>query len=122
MSAETDLIIPEIPDTKIDWQSKFRGLEQKIALYEENGGAKLYYSLQRKMNEMAQLMNNTNLITLDIDDPKAKTFDRLKVIWQDAASIAQAVKELGSIAGITGDEKKDVEKKPFNDRLAESRT
>ena len=57
---------------------------------------------------MADLMNGTNLKTLDIADPKDKTFDRLKVVWQDAASIATAVKTLGEIAGITGNETKDI--------------
>ena len=28
-------------------------LQQRLALYEQNGAAKLYYSLNRKMNEMA---------------------------------------------------------------------
>jgi hypothetical protein len=57
---------------------------------------------------MADLMNGKNLKDLDIADPKDKTFDRLKVIWQDAASIATAVKALGEIAGITGNEEKDI--------------
>lgn len=96
-------------------------LKAKIALYEQNGAAKLYYSLNRKMNEMADLMNKNSLSTMSIDDPKDKTFDRLKVIWNDAASIANAVKELGKVAGITGDEEKDVERKPFLDTLAEER-
>ena len=83
-------------------------LQAKVDKYEENGVAKLYYSLNRKAWEMADLMNGTNLKTLDIADPKDKTFDRLKVVWQDAASIATAVKTLAEIAGITGDEKKDI--------------
>lgn len=95
--------------------------EEKIALYEQNGAAKLFYSLNRKMNEMADLMNKTNLATLLLDDPKDKTFERLKVIWNDAASIAVAVKALGESAGVTGDEKKDIERKPFLDTLAVKR-
>lgn len=82
-------------------------LEKKIALYEQNGAAKLFYSLNRKMNEMADMLNKQTLSTLDLTDAKDKTFDRLKVVWNDAASIATAVKTLGDIAGITGDEDKD---------------
>jgi hypothetical protein len=96
-------------------------LQAKISLYEENGSAKLFYSLNRKMNEMANLLNNTNLSNLALDDPKDKTFDRLKVIWNDAASIATAVRALGDAAGVTGDEKKDIAKKPFVDTIAEKR-
>jgi len=83
-------------------------LRERLKKYEENGVAKLYYSLNRKAWEMADLMNAHNLRTLDIDDPKSKTFDRLKVIWQDASSLATAVKTLGEASGITGDEEKDV--------------
>lgn len=97
-------------------------LKKKLATYEQNGAAKLYYSLNRKMNEMANLMNKTDIGNLALDDSKDKTFDRLKVIWNDAASIASAVKSLGELAGVTGDETKDVNKKPFTDRMAADRT
>lgn len=103
-------------------QNKIEFLEEKLKLYEQNGAAKLYYALQRKMNEMADLMNKTNLSHLNLDDKNDKTFERLKVIWADASSIASAVKALGESAGITGDEKKDVERKPFNERLAMERS
>lgn len=96
-------------------------LKRKVELYEQNGAAKLFYSLNRKMNEMADLMNKNNLTGMAIDDPKDKTFDRLKAIWSDAASIATAVKTLGEVAGVTGKEEEDIKKKPFNDRIAEER-
>jgi len=96
-------------------------LKAKLSLYEQNGAAKLYYSLNRKMNEMADIMNKNTLANLNLDDPKDKTFERLKVIWNDAASIAAAVKELGTTAGVTGDEGKDVARKPFVDTIAEKR-
>lgn len=97
-------------------------LQKKIKLYEQNGAAKLYYALNRKMNEMGDLMNKNNLSTLSIDDPKDKTFERLKVIWGDAASIAAAVEALGKIAKVTGVEEKDVDNKPFIETVAETRT
>jgi hypothetical protein len=96
-------------------------LKAKVLLYEQNGAAKLYYSLNRKMNEMADIMNKNTLGDLDLNDPKDKTFERLKVIWNDAASIATAVKELGMAAGVTGVEDIDVNKKPFVDTIAQSR-
>lgn len=96
-------------------------LKERLALYEQNGAAKLYYSLNRKMNEMADLLNNQSLNSLDLGDAKDKTFERLKFIWSDASEIAVAVKTLGEFAGVTGDEKKDVEKKPFVETIAQSR-
>jgi hypothetical protein len=62
-------------------------LKKQLSLYEQNGAAKLYYSLNRKANEMADLLNKHNLGTMTIDDPKDKTFDRLKVIWNDATAL-----------------------------------
>lgn len=82
-------------------------LKKKLAQYEGNGAAKLFYALNRKMAEMADRLNNTDLKTITLDDPKDKTFDRLKVIWNDAASIATAVKTLGETANISNDETKD---------------
>ena len=100
---------------------KIEQLEAQLRKYEENGIAKLYYSLNRKANEMAEVLNANDLKTLDIDDPKSMAFERLKVIWTGASEIAAAVKALGENAGITGDEKKDVEKKPFVETIAEAR-
>ena len=95
-------------------------LERIISLYEQNGAAKLFYALNRKMNEMADRLNNTDLKTISLDDPKDKTFDRIKVIWNDAASIATAVKGLGEIAGITDDEDKDTKNPKYQITTPES--
>jgi len=95
--------------------------KRKVALYEENGAAKLFYALNRKANEMADLLNKTNLSHLLIEDPKDKSFERLRVIWNDSNALAAAIKDLGISAGVTGDEQKDVAKKPFVESIAESR-
>lgn len=104
--------------SEVDYKQKFDELQ---ALYENNGTAKLYYSLNRKMNEMADIMNKNNLTKLALDDPKDKTFDRLKIVWQGASEIALSVKALGEIAGITGNEDRDVSRKPFVNTIADSR-
>lgn len=96
-------------------------LKQKLALYEQNGSAKLFYALNRKANEMADLLNKTNLSHLLLEDPKDKTFERLKAIWNDSSALSTAIKDLGVSAGVTGDESKDVAKKPFVETIAESR-
>lgn len=100
---------------------KITELEDRLKMYEQNGAAKLFYALNRKQNEMGDMLNKVNLATLDLEDPKNKTFDRLKVIWNDAASIATAVKALGEVAGVTGNEESDVSKKPFVDTIATER-
>jgi len=106
-------------------ENKIKDLEKQIAFlqsknnyYEQNGVSKLYYSLQRKANEMADLLNDNKLTSTMIEDPKDKTFERLQKIWTDAESVSSAIKSLGVIAGIGQDlEKKEVaqvNKKPFS--------
>lgn len=88
-------------------------LETLNNYYEQNGVSKLFYSLNRKASEMADILNKINLKDLDLTDAKDKTFDRIKVIWNDSASIAAAVKALGDAAGITNDENADTTKATY---------
>ena len=86
-------------------------LKKKIELYEQNGIAKLYYSLNRKAAEMADLLNRIDLNSIALDEPKDKTFERMKIVWNDASNISNAISALGIAAGVTGDEEKDIKSK-----------
>jgi len=86
-------------------------LMNRLSYYEQDGVGKLYYSLQRKANEMADLLNKTKLTDVDIDDPKNKTFERLQKIWVDAGTISASIKSLETLAGIVSEEVKDSNKK-----------
>ena len=88
-------------------ESALEFANQKLAFFELNGIAKLYFALNRKSNEMADLLNKHTLTNISLDDPKDKTFERLKIIWNDSSSLAEAIKSLEQTAGITGDEAKD---------------
>jgi hypothetical protein len=103
--------MPEEPDYKKLYeqeQKKTAMLTKRVDSYEGNGPAKLYYSLNRKQWEMADLLNRENLTDMDIDDPKSKTFDRLKIILKEGSEMGVAVNSLGMALGITGDEAKDI--------------
>lgn len=89
--------------------------------YEENGGAKLYYSLNRKMWEMADILNSNSLSNINLDDPKDKSFDRIFRILEKSETVANSAKALRDFAGITGNEDKDVGRKPFIETIAERR-
>jgi hypothetical protein len=102
-------------------REKIAELEAKLLQYEQNGAAKLYYSLLRKMNEMADLMNNVKLSNVSLDDKNDKTFERLKTLWTDSKTVSEAAKIIGDSAGITGDETKDTIKKPFVETIAQDR-
>ena len=87
----------------------------------ENGGAKLYYSLQRKMSEMSKIFNSQDLSTIDMTSKSDATFERLFKLLEKCETISKSAAELGIIAGVTGDESKDVLKKPFVETIAENR-
>jgi hypothetical protein len=76
-------------------------LKKKIALYEQDGGANLFYALNRKANEMAKL-------------------ERIKIIWNDSTSLSTAIKTLEGTAGITNDEDKDTKSPKFQITTPES--
>jgi hypothetical protein len=111
----------------VELESKIKDLEKQIsylqgknAYYEQDGIGKLYHALNRKANEMAELLNKTSLTAIDIDDPKIKTFERLQKIWVDAGTISSSIKALEVLAGINQDVKEDkkeqiqVIKRPFS--------
>ena len=94
-------------------------LEGKLAFYENDGVGKLYHALNRKANEMADLLNNNDLTKVQMDEPKDKTFERLQKIWSDAEGVSNAIKSLGVLAGINQgpiDIKREmqVSRKPFS--------
>lgn len=102
-------------------EKEIQSLESKLKAYEENGAAKLFYSLQRKANEMADLLNGNSLAKINLDDPKDKSFDRIFKILEKSQTVSESIKALRESAGITGNEKADVERKPFLDRIADKR-
>jgi hypothetical protein len=97
-------------------------LEAKIKVYEQNGAAKLYYALNRKMNEMADMLNANSLTGINLDDAKDKSFDRVFRILEKSETVSNSANALKLFAGITGNEEADVSRKPFNDRIAEDRS
>ena len=110
----------ELEDKIKDLEKQIAYLQGKNAYYEQDGIGKLYHALNRKANEMAELLNKTSLTAIDIDDPKIKTFERLQKIWVDAGTISASIKALEVLAGINQEataEKKEtvqVNKKPFS--------
>lgn len=109
-----------MPDEK-ELERKIKVLEERLSVYEQNGSAKLYYALNRKMNEMGDMLNDNSLKSINLDDPKDKSFDRIFKLLEKSETVASSAKVLGAIAGITGDEDKDVAKKPFIETIATRR-
>lgn len=83
-----------------------------------NGAEKLYHSLNKKMLEMATMLDNIDLAKIDLSDPKDKQFDRVFKILEKSETISNSARALKEVAGIGGDDEK---RKPFNDSLADAR-
>ena len=88
-------------------RQQIKKLRAKILLYESDNNAKLFYALQRKAGEMADVLNNNPLDEIDLND-SSKRFDRIKAMYEGAAELAVAIKTVGQAANVTGDEEKDV--------------
>lgn len=101
-------------------QEKIKELEDKLKYYEQDGTAKLFYSLNRKAAELADILNKNNLTNLDLSDAKDKTFERIKVAISESVNIATAVKSLAEVAGVSGDEAKDVKNPKYQINTPES--
>lgn len=86
-------------------------LEKKLTEFEMPGKIKLFYSLNRNMNDLADMLNSIKLKDLSLDDPKDKTFERMKIIWASVSPLVETIRVLGETAGITGDEEKDTSRK-----------
>lgn len=89
---------------------KIKELQARLNYYEQDGAAKLFYSLNRKAAELADILNKNNLTNLDLSDAKDKTFERIKVAISESVNIATAVKSLEQVAGITNNELSDTNK------------
>jgi hypothetical protein len=69
-------------------------LSNKLDSYEKDGIEKLFNALQRKANEMADLLNKYKLQDIDIDDKNSKAFERIKAVWTDAKTISESIQVL----------------------------
>lgn len=104
-----------------DEKKKADALQKKWDSLELQGKAKLYYSLNRNMSDLSDMLDNTDLTKVNMDDPKDKTMERLKMIWASVKPLVETLSLIGLSSGITGDEDKDTMRRPFVDTIAESR-
>ena len=109
-------------DSIEDYKKKVSVLEQRLSKYENHGGVRLYYSLNRKLNEIADVLNSVNIKDELSADGKDKTFERLRALWTDAEKIVTATQSIATMLNLTNDEDRDNNKKiPFIETVAETR-
>lgn len=107
MAETIEQVLKQLDEEK----KKVAALEKRLSTFEIQGRAKLYYSLNRNMSDLADMLDNIKLKSINLDDPKDKTMERLKMIWASVNPLVQTLSLLGESSGITGDEKKDTARK-----------
>lgn len=75
------------------------------------GKAKLYYSLNRNMSDLSEMLDKIKMTGINLDDKEDRTMERLKMIWASVKPLVETISLLGTSSGITGDEKADTANK-----------
>ena len=92
--------------------------KDKLKLYEQDGIVGAYYALNRKLNEITNLLNSTNLTTLDLADKDDGTMERVMKFFNSVGDINDAMKKLKLDNALSGDEDKDKSRqKPLIEQL-----
>lgn len=93
-------------------------LEDKILLYESDGILGSYYALNRKLNEITMLLNNTDLTKLDLSDKDDGSWERVMKLFNNVGEINDVMKKLRMDNQLSGDEEKDrARRKPLIEEL-----
>jgi hypothetical protein len=96
---------------------KVKELEERIALYENPGAAALFFALNRKMNEIAGLLNAVNLKSIDMAAKGDATFERVFKLLEKSEGISSAAKALGDFAGVNNESDESAAVKPVYRRV-----
>jgi hypothetical protein len=92
--------------------------KEKLALYEQDGIVGAYYALNRKLNEITTLLNNSNLSKLDLADKDDGTMERVMKFFNSVGDINDVMKKLKIDNSLSGDESKDKSRrKPLIEEL-----
>ena len=68
--------------------------KEKLKLYEEDGIVGAYYALNRKLNEITMLLNNSNLARLDLSDRQDSSGERVRKLFASVGEIKELMKKL----------------------------
>lgn len=92
--------------------------KEKLRLYEQDGIVGAYYALNRKLNEITELLNATDMSSIDMTDKDDKTMERVMKFFGSIGDINDAMKKLKLDNALTGDEDKDkARNKPLIEQL-----
>jgi hypothetical protein len=93
-------------------------LEDKIKLYESDGIVGAYYALNRKLNEITELLNRKDISNLDLSDKDDGSWERVMKLFNSVGDINEVMKKLRMDNQLSGDEEKDkARRKPLIEEL-----
>lgn len=93
-------------------------IEERIKLYESDGIVGAYYSLNRKLNEITSLLNNTDLTRVDLADKNDGSWERVLKLFSSVGEINDVMRKLKIDNQLSGDEEKDKSRrKPLIEEL-----
>lgn len=112
------IIIEESIEQKIERLEKSNlYLQGKLDEFTK-GDANMFYAVQKKKFEISELLNKSDLRDMDIVSKSDASFERIFKLLEKCESIANSSKALGEMLGVV---KKQEEKKPFVDTIAQDR-
>lgn len=104
---EAESLITELQAQLKTEKEKGSTLEKKFNDLGLRGKAKLYYSLNRNMSDISDMLDKIKFADINLNDKEDKTMERLKMLWASAKPLVETLSILETSAKITGDEEKD---------------
>lgn len=88
-------------------KDKSVSIEKKFADLGLRGKAKLYYSLNRNMSDISDMLDKIKFADINLESKTDATMERLKMLWASVKPLAETLSILELSANISGDEQKD---------------
>lgn len=90
-----------------DEKSKNEALQKKFNDLGLRGKAKLYYSLNKNMSDIADMLDKIDFKNVQLENKSDATMERLKMLWASVKPLAETLNILETTTTISGDEKTD---------------
>ena len=88
-------------------KSKSEALQKKFNDLGLRGKEKLYYSLNKNMSDIADMLDNIQFASINLENKDDRTMERVKMLWASVKPLAETVNILELSTTLSGDEKKD---------------
>lgn len=90
-----------------DEKSRYDLLQKKFNDLGLRGKAKLYYSLNKNMSDIADMLDKIKFSEINLESKADATMERLKMLWASVKPLAETLNILETTTTLTGDEKAD---------------